>query len=155
MPRVVHEENVKVYWLTSCANIQAPTVAEITAGKYLGYFITKDGVALNPNQDGVDTGGIETKFKSQIGGGWGLTPELTLFRDSGSETNGYDLIVPGTQGFLVRSPFGAPTVGKKVEVIPAEMGVPKSANSAPNEPQKFSVSYFATSEPALKAVVAS
>jgi hypothetical protein len=153
MSRKVYEGNTKVYWLTSCANIQSPTVAEIAAGKYIGAFLTKDGAALNTSQAAVDTAGIDSFWDTQVGGSTGMTPELTLFRDGASETNGWDLVIQGTQGFLLIAWFGTPVTGSKCMVIPAEMGIAKPANSAANTAQKFSVSFFMTAAPAQKAVV--
>lgn len=153
MARAVFEGNTKVYWLTACANIAAPTLAEITAGKYIGAYATKDGVALNTSQASVDTAGIDSLWDTMIGGSAGMTPELTLFRDNVSETNGWDLIVQGSQGFLLISYFGTPVTGSKAAVIPAEMGLGKPNNSAANEAQKFTVSFFMRAQPNLKAVV--
>lgn len=153
MSRKVYEGNFKVYWLTSCANINSPTVAEIAAGKYIGAYLTKDGVAPNAGQSAVDTAGIDSLWDTQIGGSQQMTPELKMFRDGNSETNGWDLIVQGTQGFLLLSPFGVPIAGSKVSVIPAEMGIGKPANSAANVPQTFTVSFFMTAQPQQKAVV--
>lgn len=154
MSREIYEGNTKVYWLTSCANIAAPTVAEINAGKYIGQFMTKDGLALNISQAAVDTAGIDSVWDTQIGGSVGMTPELTLFRDGSSETNGWDLVVQGTDGYLLVSYFGVPVAGSKCAVVPAEMGMGKPTNSAANEAQKFTVSFFMRQQPNLKAVVA-
>ncbi len=82
-----------------------------------------------------------------------MTPELTLFRDGVTETNGWDLVVQGTEGFILISWFGAPIAGSKCAVIPAEMGIGKPANSAANTAQKFAVSFFMRLQPQLKAVV--
>jgi hypothetical protein len=153
MARKVYENNYKVYWLTSCANIQSPTTAEIAAGKYIGAFLTKDGAALNTGQNAVDTAGIDSLWDTQIGGSTQMSPEFKLFRDGTSETNGWDLIVQGTQGFVLISTFGTPIAGSKAIVIPAEMGIAKPANSAANTAQTFTVSFFMTAQPAQKAVV--
>lgn len=154
MSREVYEGNFKVYWLTSLSNIAAPTTSEISAGKYIGAFATKDGVAFNVSQNSVDTAGIDSLWDTQIGGSVGMTPELTLFRDGATETNGWDLVVQGAEGFLVVVYFGTPIAGSKCAVIPAEMGMGKPANSGANEAQKFTVSFFMRSQPNLKAVVA-
>lgn len=153
MSRAVYEGNTKVYWLTACANINSPTTAEIAAGKYIGAFATKDGVALNTGQSAVDTAGIDSLWDTQVGGSTQMAPELTLFRDKTLETNGWDLVVQGTQGFLLIAWFGTPIAGSKAIVIPAEMGIGKPTNSAANTAQKFTVSFFMTAQPAQKAVV--
>jgi hypothetical protein len=113
MARKVYEGNYLVYWLTSCANIAAPTTAEIAAGALIGSFVTKDGVALNVTENSVDTASINDTFDSMIGGSWGLKPELTLMRDGTTETNGWNLVVKGTNGFLLIAQFGAVTAGRR------------------------------------------
>lgn len=153
MTRPVYEGQYKVYWLTSCASIAAPTVAEIAAGKYIGALVTKDGVALNVTENAVDTASIDDTFDSQVGGSYGLKPELTLMRDDTTETNGWDLIVKGTNGFLLIGQFGSVATTKKCIVIPAQMGIGKPINSATNTVQKFTVAFFATAAPNFKAVV--
>lgn len=153
MARKVHEGQIKVYWLTSCANIQSPTTAEIAAGKYIGAFLTPDGWSPNTGQSGVDTAGIDSLWDTQIGGTQQMAPELKLFRDGTTETNGWDLVVQGTAGFLLISWFGTPIAASKAMVIPAEMGIAKPANSAKNTAQTFTVAFFMTAPPAQKAVV--
>lgn len=154
MSREVFEGNYKVYFVPTIASPAAPTVAQITGGTYLGTMLTKDGVALNVSQSSVDTAGIDSLWDTQIGGSAGMTPELTMFRDGTDESDGYDLIVQGTNGFLVICPFGVPVAAKKVIVIPIEMGIAKPTNSAANEAQKFTVSFFMTGAPQMQAVVA-
>lgn len=159
MAREPFEKNFRVHWLTSCASITAPTVAEITAGKYWGLGLTKDGIAQNVTQSSVDIGVVDDDFDPEIGGSWAMKPELTFLRDSGAggETNFWDFITRGTSGFLVLRPFGASStavVGDKAIVIPCEQGQVRPSNAAKNDAQKFSVNFFVTSAPAMKGVVA-
>lgn len=153
MPRRMFEDYMKVYWLTACANIAAPTTAEIAAGVNITSFITKDGVAFNISEGEVDISTLDSDFNATVGGGWGSGVQLTMMRDSTTETNGWNLCVKGTQGFLLVSPFGLAIATSKVYVFPSEMGQPSPANSAANEKQTFTEKFFATSEPNLKAVV--
>ena len=154
MSREVFEENYRVYWATTVGNIAAPTVAEVAAATYIGSYVTKDGVALNISENGVGIASIDTTFDAEVGGSWGVAPELTLFRDGVTETAGWNLIIKGTNGFLIVATFGVVTAGAKCYVLPAEMGIGKPTNSAANEPQKFTVRFFVTSTPNLKAVIA-
>jgi hypothetical protein len=157
MAREPYEKNMRVHWVPTISNIQAPTVAEITAGKYWGTAVTKDGVAVNVTQNGVDTAAIDTDFDSEIGGSWAAKPEVTFMRDGVTETNFWDFITRGTAGYLVIRAFGASgvaVIGDKAQVYPAEMGQVKPSNSAANEAQKFTCQFFVTAEPAMKAVVA-
>lgn len=155
MAGAVSDGNVKVTWVPTIADIQAPTVSEISAGTPIPR-ITKDGVNPPQNQNTVDGAGIDDTYDSENVGTWGGGPfELTIFRDDTDETDTYDLFVYGLTGFLVIGRFGSnDTSSDKVEVWPAESHEPVLMQTATNEKQRFQVSFAITSEPALRAVVA-
>lgn len=155
----VYEGNYKVHFVTTIASIAAPTVAEVTAGDYLGRLITKDGVALGISQNRVESSSIDELFDSERMGSWKAAPALTLYRDDTSEVDGWDLIANGTTGYLVICPWLAgsgnlPAAGDSAYVFPVEMGVAQPADSAANAPQTFRVEFAVTSEPDLDATVA-
>src|SRR4051812_2533512 len=104
MSREVYEGKTNVYWLTACANIAAPTVAEITAGTALTNFVSKDGVAVNINTNNVDSATIADTFDAQNVGSYGSDVQLTLFRDNSADT-AWNLCVYGTTGYLVIDRF--------------------------------------------------
>jgi hypothetical protein len=155
--RVVYEGRTNVYWLTVCANIAAPTVAEITAGTALTAFIAKDGVAINSAANNVPSATIAEVFDAEDVGSWGGAPELTMFRDATADT-AWNLCVYLTAGFLVIDRFRTsgtlPSVGHKVEVWPVKMHQPLPQNSAANTNQRFVEKFATTSTPNLKATVA-
>ena len=151
----VFEDMWKVYFAPTVADISAPTVAEVvTAGDYLGRLLNIDGVALGISQNRVGVSSIDETFEAERMGTWSASPELTLFRDDTDESDGWDVLVAGTEGFLVISPYGVPIATSKAYVFPAELGVPRPADSAKNTPQTFKVSVAATSEPDMNAVFA-
>lgn len=154
MARAVYEENVHVYFATAVTSIAAPTVAEITAATNITSFMTKDGLALNMSENMVNTAGLDSAFDSQIIGSNAASPSLTMFRDDDDEADGFDLMVRGTQGFLIVSWFGPAIATAKASVFPVEIGITQIANSAANEPQKFTVNFAVATEPQLRAVVA-
>lgn len=155
--RLVFEGRTNVYWLTACANIAAPTVAEITAGVALTTFVSKDGVATNATTNNVDSATIAEVFDAQVVGSWGGEVELTMFRDATADT-AWNLCVYGTAGFLVIDRFRVsgvlPSATHKVEVWPAQMHQPVPENSASNALQRFVAKFAITSAPNLKATVA-
>ena len=157
MARLVYEGRTNVYWATSIANKNAPTVAEITAAVNLTNFVTKDGVALNTATNNVDSATIAEVFDAEDVGSYGSGLELTMFRDDTADT-AWNLCVYGTSGFLildrVRASGVLPSVGHKVEVYPARMHVPAMQNSAANTQQRFTEKFAVTSTPADKATVA-
>jgi len=82
-----------------------------------------------------------------------LTPSLTVYRDDVDESDGYDLAVDGTAGFLIVSAFGEPQDGDEVQVIPVQMGQALLSNSSANSPQTFQLHFALTDDPAMDAVV--
>jgi hypothetical protein len=155
--RLVYEGKTNVYWLTACANIAAPTAAEVAAGTALTSFVAKDGVATNLTTNNVDSATIAETFDAQQTGSWGAEIELTMFRDATADT-AWNLCVYGTAGFLVidrfRNSGTLPIATNKVEVWPAQMHQPAPENSASNTMQRFVEKFAVTSQPNLKAVVA-
>lgn len=154
----VYEKNYRVHWLPAVADISAPTVAEITAGDYLGRLVTKDGAALGVSQNRVEAAAIDELFDAERMGSWGARPVLTIYRDDTDESDGWDLVSNGETGFLFISPFqatpGAEAAGDPAYVLPAEMGVPMPQDSGANSPQTFKLEFAVTSEPDLDATVA-
>lgn len=155
MSRTVYEGNVKVHFVPTIADTAAPTVAEITAGTNLTPFITKDGVSVPNGQNMVDSATIEDTFDAQRVGSWGGGPlTLTMFRDDTDETDSYELVTYGLEGYVVISRFGEVQSGSAVEVWPVEAHQPTLMQTAANEMQKFSAAFAVTATPALNAAVA-
>lgn len=154
MSRLVHEGNTKVRFATSIANTSAPTVAEWNAATNLTPFITKDGVQVPSNQNMVDSANIDEVFDAQRVGSWGGGLTLTMFRDDTDESDSYDLVTYGAEGYIIISRFGAPVAGSQVEVYPVEAHEPVLANTAANEMQRFTAMFAVTSEPKMRAVMA-
>lgn len=155
MSRTVYEGKNKVYYLPACANTAAPTTVEIAAGTNLTPYITKDGITVPSTQNMVDSATIEDVFDAQQVGSWGGGPlTLTMFRDDDDETDSYDLIEYGLEGFILISRFETPIATSKVEVWPVEAHEPTIQQSAANEMQKFTAAFAVTSEPSMRAVVA-
>jgi len=155
MSRTVYEGNTKVYYAPAVADKDAPTEAEIGAGSDLTPFITKDGVSVPNAQNMVDSAGLDEIYDAQQVGSWGggaLT--LTMFRDDDDETDSYDFIEYGLEGFLIVSRFGPAVATSKVEVWPVEFHEPTLMQTAANEMQKFTAAAAVTSAPSMRAVVA-
>lgn len=154
MSRLVHEGNTKVYLALAVANKSAPTLAEIAAATNLTPFITKDGVTTPSNQNMVDAAGIDTVFDAQYVGSWGGPVSLTMFRDDDDETDSWELITYGLEGWIIVSRFGVPTTGSTVEVYPVQAHKPVMQQTATNEMQKFTAMFAVTDAPDDSATVA-
>lgn len=154
MSRTVYEGNNKVWFVPTIANHASPTMVEINAGTDLSPFITKDGIAVPNGQNMVDSATINDTFDAQRVGSWGGGPlTLTMFRDDTDESDSYDLITYGLEGYIVIGRFGTIGIGDKVEVWPIEAHQPTLMQSAANEMQKFSAAFAVTATPTLDAVV--
>lgn len=157
MARFVHEGNTKVAWVTTIADIDAPTVAELGAGTDLSQLLTKDGLQTPDTQNMVDSSTLADTFDAQVVGSWGGGINLTGFRDDTTDTL-WDLAVYGTNGYLVvRRGIAydtAWTAAQDVEVYPAEMHEPVPNQSGANEEVRFSLALAVTGQPSKRAAVA-
>jgi hypothetical protein len=151
MGRVTHED-LKVFWLEACEDIEAPTSAEITAGTELTDQIPVDGVAVNPTGNNASQPMLGDAFVAEKVGTWGRGITLTFTRDDTSDV-ARTLFTYRQAGFLLLARFGAPESGDDVEVYPAESHEPADLASAENEFSKFEVQLAVTDTPALRAVV--
>ena len=159
MPRYVHEGNTKVAWVTTIADIDAPTVAELGAGTELSTLLTKDGLQTPDTQNMVDSSTLADTFDAQVVGSWGGSITLTGFRNStDADDDLWNLAVYGTNGYLVIRrglPYDtAWTAAQKVEVYPAEFHEPVMNQTGANEEARFTVGCAVTSQPSKRATVA-
>lgn len=155
MSRTVYEGNTKVHFAPTIANINAPTMVELAAGTDFTPFTTKDGVNTPSTQNMVDSASINETFDAQRVGSWGGPVTLTMFRDDTDESDGWDAITRGLEGFLVIGRFSPDGIGTgdKVEVYPVEAHQPVTLPSAGNEMQRFTAQFAVTSQPDLDATV--
>lgn len=157
MSQTTYEGKTKVYFCPSIADTEAPTLAEIAAGTNFSPAVVKDGISFPSGQNMVDSATINEVFDSQRVGSWGGAPlGLTMQRDDEDETDTYDFIQYGLEGFIVILPFtpAAPQAGDKCSVWPVEAHEPTLQNPAANTMQRFNATFAVTSEPAMRAVVA-
>lgn len=150
----VYEQTFKVIAVDTIADTSAPTTAEIGAGTAMGRLLAIDSFTLGVSQDPVEIRTIERKFIPKRGGTWSMDPELKIFRDDETETEGWDLVVFGDTTHLVISPFGDPEATDEVWVVPIEWGQKRPMDPASNEGQAFMVKVFCHTEPVFDAVVA-
>ena len=154
MATTVYEGKTKVHFLPTCANTDAPTVAEITAGKNWTPYMTKDGVQPPTGQNFVDDSSLDETFDAQAIGSWGGAPLTLIFRrDDTSETDTWEYITRGLKGFVLITDFGAAIATETCQVYPVEAHQPTLMNSATNEVQKFTAAFAVTSEPSMSATI--
>ncbi len=153
MPRQVFEEQYKVHFLPACADISAPTQAEITAGTDLSTFVTKDGVQIGTSNQRVSVGDISTTFDGEIMGSWGANLAVSFFKDDTTDT-AWTTLPRGTAGFLLIALFGSTAATEPAYVFPIECGQRELPTSAANERQSFTVPMAVTGAPDLDSVIA-
>jgi hypothetical protein len=159
MSDLISDGKTRVAWLSTVANINAPTVAELTAGADYTKRITPDGLKLDPSTADVDTSSLASKFDTKTAGRVGFDAELTFKRgDNPTDDAPFSTLKYGVSGFLVVRRgvdyTTAWTVGQKVEVYPITCGEPANSSPAANEVMKFVSSMKVTDPPATAATVA-
>lgn len=152
------EEKTRVSWVTTIADIAAPTVAELGAGTDITCFLTKDGLNPGGSTNGVDAGTLCNRIDGQVAGSVSYQATLKGYRYTPvADDDFWDLAVYGTAGHLVvRRGIAHDTAwaaAQKLEVYKSQMGEPIPASSAANAMQTFEVSLF-IEDAELKATAA-
>jgi hypothetical protein len=153
MADVQADGNLKLYYVPTIADEEAPTVAEIGAGTRLPKIL-KSGVSFNTNEGVVNMGDLDSFFNGQRPGTLSLTIDLSFKRDDTDESDTFDLTLREVDGYLVYSPFGLAIATKKVSVFPGTWGERKLVTPAENDPLKYDVTWYATEMYTMDAVVA-
>ncbi len=159
MADLISDGKTRVAWLSTVANLNAPTVAELTAGADYTKRITPDGLKLDPSTADVDTSSLASTFDTKTVGRVGFDTELTFKRgDNPTDDAPFSTLKYGVSGYLaVRRGVAyttAWTVGQKVEIYPITCGEPQNSSPAANEVMKFVSPMKVTDTPATAATVA-
>ena len=159
MADITSDGKTRVYWVTSIANINAPTTTELNAGIDLTSTLTADGLSgFNPDTADVDTSSLASTFTTNVNGRTSFSnTALTLKRQSGTDTI-FTTLVRDTAGFLAirRSVAQATawTSTQGLEVYPALCEEVSRMDPAPNTVERYQIGIKITSSPALRAAVA-
>lgn len=148
---------VRVSWLTACANIQAPTVAELNAGTALEGFITPDGLNITPSTGKVAAGNLGSTFSAERIGRRAFAISIKFHHNSPTDT-AWNLLPYRTSGFIaVRRGIDKATAyaaTQKAEVYPVESGEPAEEPPQPDGTWDFTVEFALTDDAATRAVIA-
>jgi hypothetical protein len=159
MADITSDGKTRVYWVTSIANINAPTTTELNAGMDLTSTMTADGLAgFQPNTADVDTSSLASTFTTNVNGRTSFSnTQLTLKRQSGTDTI-FTTLVRDTAGYVVirRSVAQATawTTAQGIEVYPSLCEEVARIDPAPNTVERYMIGIKITSSPALRAAVA-
>lgn len=159
MSDVISDGKTRATWVSSIANINAPTAAECNGGMDLTIRLTPDGLKVDPTTADVDTSSLASTYDTSEVGRIKYDAELTIKRgDTPTEDQPYTTLVYGVHGYLVvRRGLAFATAyaaGQQVEVYPMVCG--ERANKAPasNEVMKAMIPLKVTTQPATNATVA-
>lgn len=159
MADITSDGKTRVYWVTSIANIAAPTTTELNAGIDLTSTLTADGLSgLNPDTADVDTSSLASTFTTNVNGRTSFSnTQLTLKKQSGTDTI-FTTLVRDTAGFLVvRRSVAQATAwasAQGVEVYPALCEEVSRMDPAPNTVERYAIGLKITASPSLRAAVA-
>jgi hypothetical protein len=162
MPDIQVDGQTRVSYFPTCANIAAPTVAEIqTAGTYLSDTLIMAGLEGWESSTGeIDATALSSTFDFKLPGRISFTGTALVFKkQSGTDTIFNLLSVPGTNGFIgIRDGSAATTsfaTSDKVEVYPVRTATHVMLGRGEgNSLLRYRVPTMISGLPNLKAVVA-
>jgi len=149
----------RVAWITTIANIAAPTVAELNAGLLLHDVMTVDGfTGFNPDTAAVSTSKFSGRFDTNRPGRVSYSgTKLRLFKQTATDT-AFIALPYGTDGFLaVRRDLittTAWTSTQPLEIYPGTTGERVHVDPEPNSYHRWECPLFFNAQPNLNAVVA-
>lgn len=157
MSRIIPNEQSYVGFLPTVANLAAPTVVELTAGKDL----TSYTISLNASSQGntVPTPDISTLFETSIPGTVQASFTGDFYRDDTTLNDlAWTSLPRKTKGFFVIQRFLAikntiPATAAKVEVWPVEVISRTMSNMTNNTALTFTLTCSVPKEPNEAAVV--
>jgi len=164
MSVVIMDGRVRCVWMTACANIAAPTVAELNAGTDLTDYITPDGLDIGMTTGKVPVGNVGSTFTLERVGRRSPSIALTLHHESPTDVP-WNLFVYRAVGFFgVRLGIDkttAWTIGQggggstgSMAVYPVESGADAPVKPAPDTAWDFTVDLTIYLDPNTRAVVA-
>lgn len=162
MARYTPDELEKWFFLPTVASVNAPTVANFTAGQDITPAISSvSGFTISANK--VDTPDLSTRFTRSVAGRLTAEDSSIEFYKGDDATDVEEvvraLLPRGTDGFIARvHPVEgeAPTIaaGVKAEIWPVEVMSNSVGSPTPGEAQKFTVQFSVTDPPNQAATVA-
>lgn len=160
MGRLIPNENTYVAFLPAVANLAAPTVAEITAGKNLTPYLISFNASTQGNT--VPTPSLDSLFETNIAGTVQASLTADFYRDDATGVNAdlaWVTLPRKTKGYFLISRWGtapgvAPATAAKVEVWPLLVVSRTMANMSNNSVMTFTVTCSIPTVPNESAVVA-
>jgi hypothetical protein len=159
MADITADGKTRVYWVTTIANINAPTVAELNAGIALNSTITADGlIGFKPDTADVDTSALDSTFNTVVNGRTSFSGTMLRLKKQLSGDTIFTTLTRDTAGYVaIRRSLAATTAwasSQACEVYPALCGEVARVDVEPNSLERYEIPIKITASPALRAAVA-
>lgn len=155
MADLLSDGMIRVFYVPTIANINAPTVAELNAGLRLDDHMTPDGLNVEPDTEAVDNSKLSSTFGTSQAGRRSFSGSITYINTTPRILESV-LVYQATGYLVVRREVASSTAwaaAQKAEVYPIQFGEP-SRMYGPNEMQRRDVPAMFTADPATDATVA-
>lgn len=148
---------IKVGFVPAIADVDGPTVAELTAGVDLEGRLTADGLSIGSETAGIDTSKLNSTANSETIGRDTFSVSVTYVRGSDTEaTDVQDALVRGAAGYLVvRRNIVSTTAwaaAQEVEIYPVIVKRPSPNAPAANALQTVVVGMSVTNGNDVRAI---
>jgi hypothetical protein len=156
MADLLSDGMIRVEWLTACANIAAPTVAERSAGLNLTPVMTPDGLKTDASNASVDNSSLASTYDTELAGRAKNSNSVKFKKQDSADTVATTLTFKANGFLVVRRNVAtatAPTIGDKCEVYPSQCGI-QNPGFGPNTIQTIEVALMNSAQPNLLAVTA-
>lgn len=141
----------RLYFLPAVVNEAAPTTAEIAAGTRLDTQVTAiDGFNFTGTR--IPAPALSDTFTPQITGEDTVGEPVLTFHDDDANDDIRTELVKGTEGYLLRAPYGIGTAGLRCEVWHVETQSVSDEWTVANETAKFAIGFAVLDVPELDAV---
>lgn len=162
MSRIIPNENSYIGFAATVANINAPTLANVTSAINVTPYV----ISINASSTGnvVPTPSFDTLFETSIIGTSSATFTADFYRDDSTGVGGdlaWKTLPRRTKGYFLISRFGgsnptthAPAAADKVEVWPVIVVSRTMANMSNNTVMTFTLTCSVPEEPNEAATVA-
>jgi hypothetical protein len=162
MADVIIDGYVRVSYVPTIATLAAPTTTELNAGTVLTTFLIPSGMeGFDPNQDSIDNTSMASTFGTVLPGRIGMGVGGLVFKKQDGTDTIYNLLAPGTTGFIVIRANGVLTSTAwassqgPLAIYPGKTGEAfRVGVGEANALERLRVPWFISSTPSFRAVVA-
>jgi hypothetical protein len=151
--RYIPESVTQFYWLTACANISAPSRAELDAGIDLSPEVAAMG-NWGVTSAAVDAPDLKSRFVPQVPGLITIDgPTLSVYLSETDDVSDVRSVLPrDTAGFMVKFPEGD-VAGNTCDVFPSKVASLSKPTALGGTVSVAELSFTVTGEPAENVVV--